>query len=224
MAVGQIAPAVLYSGKPLRFSMAERPYYSGDSAMVSLRSVCLAVGIAVRRRSNGHWTLIRGSDRLDFSVGDCSYAFNGANEMVRSAPEAHGAIVFIPCEMIQPMSGGCLTVHAELAMEAAPNVYFHDRLLRFRPADAPFRQSGQVFVPMRPTASSIGARVEPNRDGVHVTIVRSLDRLTYEEGSRWYLFNGAQRWLRTESVVRRKSVFVPIDLFQAIVGDELRAR
>ena len=54
-----------------------------------------------------------------------------------------------------------------------------------------------------------------------MTITRTQDQIVYEVGSRWFQFNGVEKTLRAESVTRGKIVFVPIDFFQAFVGEEL---
>ena len=223
--LAQVEPAISYQGRPIRFAVGERPYYYGSSAMMPLLTVCLAIGAGVKRGRDGReWSIWRGSDRLEFAAGTPWFTFNGARQTLRVAPEGRGTIVFVPLELIQTMAGGGLEVKATYAEGRDPAIFFGDRLQRFRPGEAPFRQDGVVYVPVKSTASIIGARVDTSSEGVRLTISRSRDKVIYDLRSRWFLFNGAQRPLRGESSVRGKTLYVPLELLQALVGLQLQAR
>lgn len=223
--VTQIEPQVLYAGKAIRFSYSERPYYVSGSAMVSVRTIAPAIGTTVRKSPDGRqWTLTTGADRLDFVVGSAYYTFNGARQLLRVAPEGRGPMVFVPYEMLQPISGGSLVIRAVLLPEQEPTVYYCDRQVRFRRSESPFREDGDVYVSLRTTASKIGAHVSQMRDGIRLTVMRGADKLTYEEGTHWYVFNGGLKPLRTASITRDNTVYVPIELLQVLVGQELRTR
>jgi hypothetical protein len=221
----EIEPSITFQGRPVRFAMGERPYYSGRSAMVPLRTVCLSIGAGVRSSKDGRqWTVTRGQDRIECSVGAPWFMFNGVRQTMREAPEARDRLLFVPLELLQAISGGGLDVRATFDTPKDAVVYFGDRLLHFKQGDAPFRDSGTVFVSLRPTAAMIGAKVEVKDNGIRITITRSRDRLVHDLGTRWYLFNEVQSGLRTESVLHGRTMYVPIELFQALVGEQLRSR
>ena len=221
----QIEPIVAFRGEMMRFSNNERPYFLGRTAMLPLNAICSKLRATVRRSRDGRqWTIARGTDRLDFSAGYTWFVFNGARREMFSAPEERGRVLFVPFELIEPMSGGGLEVKSDFGAGRGISVYFGDRLLRYTADESPFHRAGTVFVSVRPTAASIGARVDRITDGGHITITRSRDKVWYDLGQRFFTFNGAQRSLRSEAVVRGQLIFVPIELFQALVGEEIRSR
>jgi len=81
-----------------------------------------------------------------------------------------------------------------------------------------------VYLSLRPTAALIGAKVDRSRDGIHFSIARSRDKVLLDLGQRSFSFNGAQSNLRGEAIVRGQTVFVPIEVFHALVGDVIRSR
>jgi len=193
--------------------------------MVPLRTVCLAIGAGVRRGKDGRqWILTRGTDRLECHPGSSWFIFNGVRQSLRSAPEGHDPVLFVPFELVQTMAGGALVVRADYADGNEAKLFLGDRLLRFKSDEAPFRQDGTIYVSLEATATLLGAHVDERNDRVRLSIVRSRDRITYDQGSRWFIFNGAQKQLHGESVSRGKVIFVPVELLQALVGDELRGR
>ncbi len=193
--------------------------------MISVRPVFVAMGAEVRRSRDAiHWTIRRGEDRLDYAFGDRWFIFNGARMELSTLPEGRGETLFAPLEFFDGMSGGALELNAEQPSRKTPEVDFRGRTLRFKKDDAPTRQSGTVFVSLQATAVFIGARVELSPDKAHMSITRALDHVTYDQGTRSYVFNGAVKTLRAGSIVRNKTIFVPIELFQALVGGELRSR
>jgi hypothetical protein len=220
-----VVPAISFQGRQIRFATVERPFYTGRTAMAPARTVCLAIGAGVKSSRDGRqWTITRGADRIDCVVGIASFTFNGVRQNLHAAPETRDRLLFVPVEMVQVISGGGLDVRASYGSGQETPVFYLDKLLRFRQDDSAFRQSGEVFVSVHPTANALGAKVDTSRDGGRLTITRNRDKIVYELGSRWYLFNDAERSLRTESTWRGKTVFVPIELFQSFVGEELCSR
>jgi uncharacterized protein YodC (DUF2158 family) len=193
--------------------------------MVPIRTVCLAIGAGVKRSRDGRqWTVTRGTDRLDCNVGTPWFTFNGVRQTLSEAPEARDQLLFVPIELIQSISGGGLEIRTAYSPTRDTSIFLGNRLLHYKPEDVPFRQYGTVFVSLRATAGFLGAKVDTKKGGVRMTITRTQDQIVYEVGSRWFQFNGVEKTLRAESVTRGKIVFVPIDFFQAFVGEELSCR
>ncbi len=225
VAHGQEPVAVSFQGKPIRFTANDRPYFLGRIPMISVRPVFVAMGAEVRRSRDAiHWTIRRGEDRLDYAFGDRWFIFNGARMELSTLPEGRGETLFAPIEFFEGISGGALELNADSPNRKNPEVDYRGKRLRFKKDDTPMRQSGTVFVSLQSTANFIGAHVEVSSERGRLTITRALDRVTYEQGTRSYVFNGAVKSLRTGSMVRGKTIFVPIELFQALVGGELRSR
>jgi len=224
-AAAQAVPEMLYEGHPLRFSDGEQPYYLDGCVMAPLRPVCNRIGVEVKRSKDGnHWSLIRGRDRVEYSIGEYWFAFNGARRELRQRPEQRGSALFVPYEILQEISDGELELSAEDGSNRSTDILYRDHLLRFKKPETPFWIGGTEYVSARAIAAVIGAKLERSKDGNRLTIIRSRDKLVYDQGQRWYMFNGAQRTLRRESIAHGKVVFVPIELFQALVGDELHSR
>lgn len=222
---GQIEPAISFQGRPIRFPMREKPFYTGRSAMVPVRTVCLAIGAGVKSSRDGRqWTITRGQDRIDCTVGTPWFTFNGTRQNLREAPESRDRLLYVPVELVQVISGGGLDVRASYGSGKDTAVFYLDKLLHFKTEEAPFREMGAVYVPLRQTALLLGAKIDSSRDGGRLTITRTRDKIVYEVGSRWFLFNDAERGMRAESISRGKNVFVPIELLQAFVGEELCSR
>ena len=192
--------------------------------MISVRPVFLAMGAEVRRSRDAiHWTIRRGEDRLDYVFGDRWFIFNGARMELSAQPEGRGETLFAPFEFFEPIAGGALELNAEPPTRRNPEILFRGRILKFKREDMPLRAGGTVFASVQATAVFIGARVELSSDKNHLTITRALDKVTYDLGGRVFVFNGASKNLRSASLVKGKTVFVPIELFQALVGDEIRS-
>jgi hypothetical protein len=221
----QIEPTISFQGHQIRFANREKPFYSGASPMVPIRTVCLAIGAGVKSSRDGRqWTITRGADRIDCTIGTPSFTFNGVKQNLRAAPESRDHLLYVPIEMVQAISGGGLDVHAVYGSDRETSIFYLDRLLHFKSDEAPFRQGSTVFVHLRTTAACLGAKITTSRDGDRFTILRTRDKVVYELGSRWFLFNDAERMMKSESITRGKNVFVPIELFQAFVGEELNSR
>ena len=221
----QDVPTLSFEGHVIRFASSERPYYSSHIPMFSLRATCVAMGSTVKRsRDSIHWTVIRSSDRLDCAFSDRWYIFNGARKELPTPPESRGDVLFVPFDLLDAFSGGTLELNADVSFHRVPEIIFRGRAIRYRGEDVPFRSAGTVYVSINATAVAIGAIVDARIDRPRLTITRSLDKVSYEQGQRSYIFNGAQKYLRSGSVVKGKSVFVPLELFQALVGDEIRSR
>lgn len=224
LAKAQEPVSVSFQGKTIRFASSDRPYFLGRIPMLSVRPVFAAMGAEVRRSRDAiHWTIRRGEDRLDYAFGDRWIVFNGARMELSTLPEGRGETLFAPFEFFEGISGGALELNADTPYRRNPEVDYRGKVLRFKKDDAPMRQSGTVFVSLQATAVFIGARVEMSSDRGHIAITRALDRVTYDQGMRTFVFNGAVKSLRSGSIVRSKTVFVPIELFQALVGGELRS-
>jgi len=225
LAVEQIEPTVSFQGRPIRFANREHPYYLGSSAMVPIRTVCQAIGAGVREsRDSKQWTILRGADRIDCSPGTPWFTFNGVRQTLQEPPEARDRNLFVPLSMLQAISGSGLEIKAIYGSSRETSIFYLNRLLHYKPEDAPFHQFGTVYVSVRATAGFIGAKVDTRGEGARLTITRSRDKLVYELSSHWFSFNDAQRALRAESIIRGKTVFVPIEIFQAFLGQELCSR
>jgi len=221
----QTAPIVTFQGKVVKFRPAERPYFNGKTPMICLRPLSEAIGARAQRSRDGRiWTVVRGTDRLLFQLGETWFDFNGARQSISLPPEGHGNFVFVPLELIQSISSGLLEVTDDQFADGATSIYFGDRMLRYKLEDAPFRKGRTVFVAGYMTSTFLGAKFQLSRDGLHLTLSRSRDKLTYDPGTRWFIFNRAQRVLHSESVFRGKTLFLPLEVFQALVGDQIQAR
>ena len=225
MAQAQTAPTISFEGKSIRFGKNEQPYYAGPAAMVPLKPVCRRIGAEFKQsKDRARWTIRRGSDLILYAEWDSSYTFNGARRRLFVPPEQKGAAIFVPFEMLSTISGGSLLLDSPFDGPRSVEVYFRDRLVRFKRGNEPFRSDGVIFVSIRPVCAAIGARLSESQDRIRLTITRSLDKIVYDQGLHWYMFNGAQRSLRSESLLRNNVQYVPIDLFQSLVGDEIRGR
>ncbi len=218
------APSVSFQGRPVRFSNSEKPYYLGNCVMVSLRPVCSAMGASVRHSRDAiHWTVTRGEDRIDYALGDSWIIFNGAKKEMPERAEGRGDVLFVPFEFVDEMSGGGLAINWEGTSSKTPEIFYRAKPLRFRRDEQPLRIGGAVYVAVRPTASAIGVGVEGG-DRKPLVLTRALDRLTYEPGHHSFVFNEAQKLMRNPSFSKGRNLFVPIELFRALVGDELYSR
>jgi hypothetical protein len=182
------------------------------------------MGASVRHsRDAVHWTIRRGEDRIDYALGDTWIIFNGAKKELPGSPEGRGDVLFVPFEFVDDMSGGGLAINWDGAGSKTPEVFYRGKAIRFRRGDEPLRIGVAVFVSLKPTAAAVGVSVEGG-EKKPLILSRALDRLTYELGHHSYVFNDAQKFLRTPSIVRGRTLFVPIELFRALVGDELYSR
>ena len=116
-----------------------------------------------------------------------------------------------------------LAINWEGTSSKTPEIFYRAKPLRFRRDEQPLRIGGAVYVAVRPTASAIGVGVEGG-DRKPLVLTRALDRLTYEPGHHSFVFNEAQKLMRNPSFSKGRNLFVPIELFRALVGDELYSR
>jgi len=217
----------LIEGRPIKFSEKELPYFSERTAMIPLRAICKEVDAkVVRSRDGDSITIARGQDRIEYVIEEKTFIFNGASIKLTHRSEGPADDLFVPFEMIQSLCGGGLTLVRESgSLEDEPfRIFVRDRELKFKHGQEPIRIGSTVLVPIHPAASAAGLRVVLNSGGSRITIVRSLDQVVYDQGQRWFQFNGRRVFLRETSMVKYKMVFVPIDLFQALLGTDFAVR
>jgi hypothetical protein len=101
-------------------------------------------------------------------------------------------------------------------------IVFNGRILRFDSDTEPYSARGIVFLPLRAVADLTEIRIDREDNGRDVILRRGRDQVTYRAGSTNYLFNNRPRALRAPSQSRRGVLFVPVDLFEALLGSELR--
>jgi hypothetical protein len=215
---------VSFQGRTVRFAYSEKPYYKGSALMVSLRPVCAAMGASVKHSRDAiHWMIVRGSDRLEYALGEEWLVFNGAKHELPTRPEGRGDVLFVPFEFVDELSGGALEINWDGTGSRTPEVVYRGKPVRFRRDEQPIRIGGAIYLSVKATASATGIQIGKADRGA-ITLTRSLDSLTYELGQHAYLFNDAQKPLRNPSMVRGRTLYVSFELFHALLGDDLYCR
>ena len=100
---------------------------------------------------------------------------------------------------------------------------FRGRTLRFDRDELPFSNRSVVFVPLRSTADQTGTRLTRSSSGRFIALTFGNAEVQYQAGSTTFRLNGQVRTLRSPSVDRNGVLFVPSDLFRALLGNSFRA-
>lgn len=112
------------------------------------------------------------------------------------------------------------TVQAQAAEDLT--ISFQGHPIRFTNRDRPYTADGAVMIALNPISRVIGARVNRNRSGDQLSILRGRDRIEYRLGDRSYVFNGAKIDATHASQGGNNRIFVAFDMVQTIAGGSLQ--
>lgn len=99
-------------------------------------------------------------------------------------------------------------------------IRLNGRDLNFGRDEQPFTSRNVVFVHARAMAARTGVTFERTGDGKRIWLSREFDRITYDKGNS-YMFNDSRRGLPASSQERNGALYVPIQLFSALLGRSL---
>ncbi|MDX2064675.1 MAG: stalk domain-containing protein [Fimbriimonadaceae bacterium] len=99
-------------------------------------------------------------------------------------------------------------------------IRLNGRDLSFGRDEQPYRSRNVVFVHVRAMASRTGVGMERTQDGKRIWLSREFDKITYDKGNS-YMFNDSRRGLPASSQERNGALYVPIQLFSALLGRSL---
>ncbi len=225
-AFGQEAPQVIrFEGRPIRFSDRDRPYTEGGATMVSLYPIARAIDAKITVKGNANFTVTRGRDHVDFRLGEWTYWFNGAKMEPTGAAQSQKRTVFVSFDVLQTLAGSSLRLERSSSSIAAGNsgIYFKNRQISYQSGETPISTRGTWLVALKRTASYMGAQVDEKRDG-SVTVSFFGDKVETVLGKQAYRFNGKLHSLSASSQRARGVVFVPIEMLQALSGNDLSVR
>jgi hypothetical protein len=95
--------------------------------------------------------------------------------------------------------------------------------LKYARGSLPFRSQATILVPLRETATLIGAVVVPSSNTVHISMTFGDNWLYFEPGHHGYKISGRRQNMRSSSEVRKKKLYVPIRLFTDLTSGRIRA-
>lgn len=227
---GQDAADIFADGRPLRYSNNARPYFDRGTPMVAVRETADQLGLRVDRSDSGRDLRLRNRrDELEFRQGTREYLLNGRRRTMAREPQNRRAILYVPMELFRDLTDARLEARrANREWDDRPGdaidreLIYRGRVLRFDGNESLFLRRNTLYVPLRALAARTDVRVDRDRSGNNLVLTRGRDRIEYENGREHYRLNNRTFRMGEPSQEVRGLLFVPIELFQALVGNDLR--
>jgi len=245
------AQTIYYRGRSIEMRGSDQSYRSNGVLMVSARALAAQTDVRYDQSSDGrtikmYWQ----SNQVGYSLGSDSYNLNGRRRDLREQSDNRNGRVFLPFEMFENVSDRAISLDRNGSgggnwggngngnnngnwggngnnnnNSGNITIEYKGRTLIYGGNDKPYRKDGSVMVAFGKTAQQIpDIRDERDRDRRMVYLYGYRKELSHEERSKSYRMDGRNRDLGTRSEDRNGTFFVPVELFKAIGGNDIRVR
>jgi hypothetical protein len=229
-----------YNGRELRLN--PEPIREGGTWMLPVRATADAIGAGIRhdgRNSRITWR----DNTIEYSPGDNDFYMNGRRRSLGGRSYERRGVLYVPSTLFEDLTDNQLRVIRDRRRDDqwdrdnrnrnprwpdrddrgrfGDDVSFDNRPIRFDRDEEPFRSGNTLLVPAREMARLIGARVERPGDGNRLIFRYSRNEVVYDRGRNWYRINGRQVSLPTSSRDRRDVLYIPVEVFDALVDGRL---
>jgi hypothetical protein len=234
VAAAQAAPQLRFNGRLLLFTPQAVPFNVGGTLFVPLRETVSQSNVVLDVQDRGRrFEMIYNRSTAEYVKGATRFRLNGSWRSLSASSRERNTILFVPFAIFSQLTGGDLKIDRgnnnggfgeNDTEDSGTDLYYNGRRLTFSDNEQPYRSQGTTLVPFRALGSALSLRTDRSPDGKRVWIWRNSDRIEYNKGMVWYRLNEDRRDLSAKSEEKSGVLFVPIELFKALVGRNLSTR
>ena len=238
----QAAPQLRFKGRLLLFTPQALPFNDGGTLFVPLRETVGQSNVVLDIQDSGRrFEMSYNRTTAEYVKGATRFRLNGSWRSLSDSSQERNTILFVPFAIFSQLTGGDLKIDRSNNnggfgnnnnggfgnnnnSNSGTDLYYNGRRLSFSGNEEPYSSQGTTLVPFRALGSALGLKTDRSPDGKRVWIWRNSDRIEYNKGMVWYRLNEDRRDIGAKSEEKSGVLFVPIELFKALVGRSLTTR